>query len=121
MNINKLTLGQIKEIKSLLSLGSIYDDKPESPFIGEIVLVRTYSAGVHIGTLENKEGTNVLLSSAHRIWKWSDAFTLSEVATKGIGPESRVSCKVDFIELTQAVEIIPVSAAAFETVLKNVE
>jgi len=86
-----------------------------SPFIGQEVVVRTKYAGVHIGTLVAKTGLNVLLSDAVRLWKWTDAFTLSEVATKGCGKESRISAAVSLIELTEAVEIIGTTSAARKT------
>jgi hypothetical protein len=84
-----------------------------TPFINQHVLVRTFSAGVHIGVLVTKEGTNVVLRDSRRIWKWNGAFTLSEVATTGIKKVgSRLSVSVPVIELTQAIEIIPTSHAA---------
>ena len=109
--VDDLTIGEAKEIFKMFPRS----ESAHSPLIGEYVLVRTYSAGVHIGTLTNKDGTNVLLSNARRIWKWSDAFTLSEVATSGINKGgSRLSCAVPVIELTQAIEIIAVSKTAKE-------
>ncbi len=82
-------------------------------FIGQHVVVRTYSAGVHIGTLTEAEGTAVVLSSARRLWKWGGAFTLSEVATAGIkAKESRMAVAVETLLLTQAVEIIPTTERA---------
>ena len=87
----------------------------DSPFIGQEVIVRTKYAGVLIGTLLAKTGLNVLLSDAVRLWKWTDAFTLSEVATKGCGTESRISAPVPLIELTEAVEIIGTTSTARKT------
>lgn len=117
INIDDLTLGQLKEIKNLTNESS----SGNSMFIGKRVLVRTYSAGVHVGVLERKDGTNVLLSNSNRLWKWTNAFTLSEVATNGIGESSRVSCEVPFIELTQAIEIIPMTEKAYESVKSYVQ
>ena len=80
--------------------------------IGKYVVVRTYSAGVHIGTLQSQTGTEVRLANARRIWCWYGANTLSEVSQKGIGDGSRVSELVPEIMLTEAVEVIPCSAEA---------
>lgn len=44
------------------------------------VLVRTYSAGVHFGVLVKREGQEVHLKNARRLWSWSGAFSLSENA-----------------------------------------
>lgn len=75
--------------------------------IGEFVIVRTYSAGVHCGTLVECNGTAVLLEGARRIWQWKGAFTLNELSVKGCNQESRISQPVKRILLTQAVEVIP--------------
>lgn len=89
---------------------------PPSPFVGQHCVVRTYSAGVHIGVVVDKDGTNVLLQDARRLWKWNGAFTLSEVAVAGVSQKgSRISVAVPLIELTQAVELIPTSEAARAT------
>ena len=79
---------------------------------GPEVLVRTYSAGVHIGTLISRTGTEIELANARRLWFWKGAFTLNEVASLGVNrKESRISKPVPNILLTQAVEIIPVAAS----------
>jgi len=87
----------------------------DSPVVGQLCVVRTYSAGVHIGTVIAKNGTNVLLEASVRLWKWTEAFTLSEVATKGVGKQSRISARVPLVELSQAIEIIPASTVAAKT------
>lgn len=77
---------------------------------GTFVLIRTYSAGVHFGTLVEKNGQEVHLSNARRLWSWQGALSLSEVAMKGIDVKnSKISVPVDEIILTQAIEIIPVN------------
>ena len=70
------------------------------------VIVRTYSAGVHYGTLVSRDGKEVVLSNARRIWRWLGANTLNEIANHGVGVGSKVSEQVDSIELTDAIEII---------------
>jgi hypothetical protein len=84
--------------------------------IGKLVLVRTYSAGVHIGTLHSRDGKEVVLRDASRLWYWKGAFTLSAVALIGIDSKnSRMSIAVPEILLTEAIEILPVSDTARET------
>ena len=75
-----------------------------------LVVVRTYSAGVHIGKLAEREGTAVTLTDARRLWRWRGANTLNEVATHGVAQGyTRLSEPVPTITLTQAIEVIPVS------------
>jgi len=79
------------------------------------VLVRTYSAGVHIGELKSREGKEVVLVNARRIWRWSGANTCSELALRGCDTKSsRVSQAVPEITLTEAIEIIPLQQEAVD-------
>lgn len=78
-------------------------------------IIRTYSAGVHVGTLASHEGTQVILRDASRIWRWRGANTLHELALHGPAQEyTRISERVPTITLTEASEIIPVSKEAEE-------
>ena len=78
--------------------------------LGPEVLIRTYSAGVHIGTILSRTGTEVELLNARRLWFWKGAFTLNAVVTKGVNrAESRISAVVPHILLTEAVEILPIA------------
>lgn len=71
------------------------------------VIVRTYSAGVHCGVLVAREGREVTLTEARRIWRWAGAYTLSEIATGSLDTEkSKISAPVGEIVLTEAIEII---------------
>lgn len=74
------------------------------------VVVRTYSAGVHFGTLEMREGKEVVLSGARRLWRWFGANTLNEVAMRGVASNSKVSEPVPQVVLTEAIEVITCSA-----------
>lgn len=78
-----------------------------------IGLIRTFSAGVHFGTLESRHGKEVVLTNARRLYQWSGACSLSQVAVDGVNiPGSRISVIVPKIILTEAIEIIPMSEAA---------
>ncbi len=87
--------------------------------IDNIVLVRTYSAGVHFGTLESREGKEVVLSNARRLYQWSGACSLSQVATDGVRLSgSKISVIVPKITLTEAIEIIPMSEKAATSMME---
>jgi hypothetical protein len=70
------------------------------------VIVRTYSAGVHYGTLVKRAGKEVELADARRIWYWKGANTLHEVSLSGVASGSKISRPVASITLTEAIEII---------------
>ena len=81
------------------------DSLPETT---NVVLVRTYTAGIHVGELKERNGKEVVLVNAHRVWRWKGANSLSELAMKGADMVyTRVSERVPEITLTEAIEIIP--------------
>lgn len=88
---------------------------------GNYVIVRTYSAGVFAGTLKERDGKEVTLTDARRLWYWDGAASLSELATKGTKrPETcKFPCEVTAVTLTEAIEILAVTEAA-ETSIKAV-
>jgi len=93
------------------------------PMIGKRVLVRSYSAGVHIGTLVSVNPDNATechLKDALRLWKWSGGgLSLSAVAHNGIA-SGRLN-RTDEVVLTNAIEYIPVTDHAWETYEKFIE
>jgi hypothetical protein len=80
----------------------------QSPY----VIVRTYSAGVHAGTLVSRTGKEVTLENARRVWFWKGANTLHEIALHGVGTGSKISEPVESITLTEAIEVITATADA---------
>jgi len=72
------------------------------------VIIRTYSAGVFAGYLKAREGKEVTLLKARRLWYWDGAASLSQLAMEGVSkPQNcKFPCEVDEIELTEAVEVI---------------
>ena len=82
------------------------------------VIVRTYSAGVFAGNLESKNGQEVVLTNARRIWYWSGAASLSQLAMEGTSDPA--NCKfpiaVNRVELTQAIEILDTTKKAEDSI-----
>jgi hypothetical protein len=78
------------------------------------VIVRTYSAGVFAGNLESRNGREVVLRNARRIWYWSGAASLSQLAVDGTSdPENcKFPVEVDRVELLEAIEILDVTSKA---------
>lgn len=78
------------------------------------VLVRTRSAGVFAGYLTSAEAQDLILINARRIWYWSGASSLSELAMKGTSTPN--GCKfpapVNRIHLFEVIEIIDVTEQA---------
>lgn len=83
-------------------------------FLGAKVIVRTVNAGVHYGELVEKDGKEVILHDARRLWYWKTAnrgISLSEVANAGLANDSKVCATVASIWL-EAIEIIPCTSEA---------
>ncbi len=78
------------------------------------VIVRAYSAGVFAGELESRNGREVVLRNARRIWYWDGAASLSELAMRGTSKPNKCKfpCAVDRVELLEAIEILDVTAEA---------
>lgn len=82
------------------------------------VIVRTYSAGVFAGTLESRNGREVVLTEARRIWYWKGAASLSQLAVDGTScpTECKFPCAVPRVELLEAIEILYVTPKARESI-----
>ena len=82
------------------------------------VIVRTYSAGVFAGYLESRNGQEVVLRDARRLWYWDGAASLSQLAVEGV--KKPQNCKfpvaVDQVELFQVIEILTVTAAGKQSI-----
>lgn len=84
----------------------------------EYCIVRTYSAGVFAGYVESRTGKDCVIRAARRIWYWDGAATLSQLAVDGTNkPENcKFPCPVDKVTVTEAIEIIPCTAKAKESI-----
>ena len=119
LNIDDLTLGQIKQLKSLFGTSEATAiEGGINSMIGKKVIVRTYSSGVHFGELVEKSGKEVILKNARRLWYWkttNNGISLSEVALSGLHKDSKVCAPVE--NWLEAIEIIPCTKEA----IKNIE
>lgn len=81
-------------------------------------LVRTESAGVFAGELESRNGQEVVLRNARRIWYWAGAASLSQLAMEGTSKpeECKFPIAVDRVELLQAIEILDVTDQARKSI-----
>lgn len=118
MNIDELTIGQAKEIAGMFQAPQQAPSNSINFAIGNQVIIRTYSAGVWFGTLTEKSGNEVILANARRMWRWwaAEGISLSAVAVHGINQEkSKIVEAVDSVWL-EAIEIIPCTAEAEESI-----
>jgi len=117
MNIEDLTLKQIREIQALTT-GASRIPPSTHPFVGKYVIARCYSAGVHAGTVASVDGENVILKDSRRLWSWKarDGVALSGVAQNGLKSEGKVDTVNPEIALMGVCELIPCSVKARESI-----
>ncbi len=94
------------------------DSIQTSKIIENYVIIRTYAAGVHAGELVSRNGKEVELKNARRLWYWDGAASLSQLAMEGVSkPQNcKFPCEVTKIILTEAVEIIPCTQKAIDSI-----
>lgn len=105
-------------MKEIVIDGVVYAPKAEKD-MSVYSIIRTYSAGVHFGIVKKREGKEVTLADARRIWYWEGAFTLSAMAVDGVSKpdKCKFSCAVPEIILTESIEIIPCTGRAAKIIL----
>lgn len=117
MNIDDMTYGELKQIAAM------FQTAPAAPetltgMIGKKCIVRTYSAGVFFGEIEQKSGNEVIVKNARRMWRWhaAESISLSAVALHGIKEtQSKITESVPSIWL-EAIELIPCSDKAIASI-----
>ena len=90
----------------------------DATLIGKVCMVRTYSAGVFCGVLADRNGKEARMTNARRMWYWSGAASLSQLATEGTKDPGncKFPCPVDEVLLTEVIEIIPCTEAAAKNI-----
>lgn len=86
----------------------------------EYKIVRTFSAGVFAGELESRNGQEVVLRNARRLWYWEGSASLSQLAMEGtsLPKKCKFPIAVDKVLLLQAIEILDVTEKAKESIAK---
>lgn len=120
MNINDLTLGQVKQLMELFqsktSASNIADD-----VIGKFCIARCCGAGVHAGYVKAVDGENVVLTNSVRLWSWSakDGVALSGVAQNGIKQGCKIDSNNPVIYLTGVIELIPATKESEDSIYEK--
>ena len=114
MNIEDLTIKQLKEIQSI----GLSSNPGLSSMLGKKVIIRTDSAGVWFGELAEKSGNEVILKNARRMYRWKtlSGMSLSEISNNGIDIRlSRICEPVNLVWL-EAIEILPCSSESIKSI-----
>ena len=77
------------------------------------VIIRADRSGVFFGELASRNGGEVELKDARRIWCWYGATTLSQLANSGLDQKKSHVCEpVKSILILDAIEVIPCTEQA---------
>ena len=119
IDINELTIGQIREIAATFPalFGKTATANIADGMVGKYAIVRCYSAGVHAGIVAAIDGDKAILTNSRRLWSWKAA---KGVALSGVAQFGIVGGKIDAanpeIYLTGVIEVIPCTDAAKESI-----
>ena len=117
MEIDNLTIGQAKVLAAMFGASA---PQTQHPMLGRRCLIRTYSAGVHIGDVVRVDGMEVQLTNALRLWRWEGGgLSLSAVANDGI-KKGRLN-RTGEVYLTNVIEMIPTTCQAEVSYAKFIE
>ena len=81
-------------------------------------IIRTYSAGVFAGEIVERNGKEVTMKNARRIWYWDGAASLSQLAMEGTSKPGncKFPCAVSEVTLTEVIEILPCTDSAIKSI-----
>jgi hypothetical protein len=84
-------------------------------------IIRTHSAGVWFGNVKMLDGSIAIITNARRLWYWSGAASLSQLAVEGTKRPN--DCKFaipildeDGVYLPQVIEVLPCTNEAVENI-----
>jgi len=82
--------------------------------IGKKVIVRADKAGVFFGTLSQKEGSEVTLTNVRKLYYWSGANAVEQIALEGV--KNPNDCKFTVVNsectINNYIQIIPCTEEA---------
>ena len=125
VDINSLTLGQIKEIAAITgSIGINQLKQPESSaihsrYIGKYVIVRSRNEGINAGEVVMADETGIVLKDARRVWyhRPADETAWYEgVANSGLRNDSKISAAVAEKAIIEDYSVILCRSSAEESI-----
>jgi len=82
------------------------------------VIIRTERAGVFFGEIKERNGQEATITNCRRIWYWSGAASLSQLAVEGTTRprDCKFTVIVDEMTVLGVIEVIPCTAKAIESI-----
>ena len=81
-------------------------------------IIRADRAGVFYGEIKERDGSEVTMTNCRRLWYWSGAASLSQLATEGTNKprDCRFTVVVPEMVILGVIEIIPCSSDAAKSI-----
>lgn len=86
--------------------------------MSEMKIVRANGAGVFFGKIAEENGNTVVMENARRLWYWSGASSLSELAQYGVARPNncKFPCAVDRVKVFNVLEILDCTEEAVASI-----
>lgn len=81
-------------------------------------IIRGDRSGVFYGEIAERNGQEVKIRNARRLWYWDGAASISQLALEGVtAPQNcKFTVTVDEITILDAIELIPCTEAAMKRI-----
>jgi hypothetical protein len=81
-------------------------------------IIRCENSGVFAGEIIERDGREVRIKNARRLWYWAGAASLSQLSQEGVGKpqECKFPQEVPEVLVLDAIEIIPMSDKAVASI-----
>jgi hypothetical protein len=116
VDMDKIVVNDIEYVRADSVEAKAEPDTEGQPY----QIIRTYSAGVFAGYLTDRsdDGRRGTVLGARRLWSWTGAASLSELAQRGTSNPAgcKFPCAVAKVELTEIIEVLDVTNAAAKTI-----
>lgn len=112
--MNEKEIGILERIEQKLS-GTYAEPLKVSD---KYVIIRASSAGVFAGELVSRNGSEVKLNDCRRLWYWSGAASLSQLAIDGTSKpkDCKFSMPVNGHEVLGVIEVLPATEKAQKSI-----
>lgn len=84
----------------------------------QFYIIRCSRAGVFFGQIKERRGDEVDLENARKIWYWSGAAAVEQLAMDGVKNPSacKITVEVPAMTVLEAIQIIPCTEKATESI-----
>lgn len=119
MNLDDLTIGQLKDLQSLIG-GTQKQSDLFKKLIGKYVVVRSCNEGINAGYLEEADATGCILKECRRLWYHKPAVKTESwyegVCNHGLSDDSKISGAVERKVIVEDYSIVECTSKAEKSI-----